>query len=59
MKKTVESVFKEWIEFMNLNGPMGNPGLNTDLFRELRDKMKAELEQLEEDDRNFNCGAMS
>lgn len=59
MKRTVQSVFDEWVAFMNERGPMGKSGLNTDLFRELRDKMKAELAQLEEDDANFNCGAMS
>lgn len=59
MKNTVKSVFKEWITFMNKRGPMGKDGLSTEKFRELRDKIKAELAQLDEDDQNFNCGAMS
>jgi hypothetical protein len=59
MKCTVESVFKEWIAFMNERGPMGENGLRTEQFRELRDKIKAEIALLEEDDENFNCGAMS
>jgi hypothetical protein len=57
----VQIVFDKWVAFMNLYGPMGKGegSLNTDEFRALRVKIKAELAQLDADDDNFNCGAMS
>lgn len=56
-KKTVDSVFKEWIEFMQANGPMGKLGhLSTSDFLELRNKIRAELDQLDQDDENFFMG---
>jgi hypothetical protein len=59
MKQTVQSVFDEWVAFMRAKGPMGPGGLSTEQFRELRTKIMAELVQLDLDDANFNCGAMS
>lgn len=55
-KTTVEKVFKEWIIFMNERGPMAKGGLNSIKFRELREKMAAELKQTFDDDDSFFMG---
>ncbi len=60
MNTKVKKVFDKWVKFMNDNGPMGEDydRLCTDDFRVLRDMINKELAQLDEDDANFNCGAM-
>jgi len=57
----VKKVFDKWIKFMNNNGPMGKDPdhLSTDEFTEFRRLVESEMAQLNEDDANFNYGAMS